>query len=120
MSITNRRLPTVVLALAGCVAITATFALAQQPPATSPSPAGQPTPPATDASPPAPQPANPGSTTAAPASPPASAPAAGDRDADADPNAPPPKPAAAKGSPQRFEPTEKVRPDFDVAFPIDI
>jgi len=29
-------------------------------------------------------------------------------------------PAAAKGSPQRFEPTEKVRPDFDVAFPVDI
>jgi cytoskeletal protein RodZ len=32
----------------------------------------------------------------------------------------PDKPAAAKGSVQRFEPTEKVRPDFDVAFPIDI
>lgn len=31
-----------------------------------------------------------------------------------------PKPAAATGSPQRFEPTERVRPDFDVAFPIDI
>jgi hypothetical protein len=30
------------------------------------------------------------------------------------------KPVAAKGSPQRFEPTEKVRPDFDVAFPVDI
>lgn len=29
-------------------------------------------------------------------------------------------PAAARGSPQRFEPTEKVRPDFDVAFPVDI
>ncbi len=33
---------------------------------------------------------------------------------------PPAKPVAAKGSPQRFEPTEKVRPDFDVAFPVDI
>jgi hypothetical protein len=32
----------------------------------------------------------------------------------------PDKPASAKGSPQRFEPTEKVRPDFDVAFPVDI
>ena len=32
----------------------------------------------------------------------------------------PSKPVAAKGSPQRFEPTEKVRPDFDVAFPVDI
>lgn len=27
---------------------------------------------------------------------------------------------AGRSSPQRFEPTEKVRPDFDVAFPIDI
>lgn len=43
--------------------------------------------------------------------------AADDAAADA---APPAKPAAAKGSPQRFEPTEKVRPDFDVAFPVDI
>jgi len=34
--------------------------------------------------------------------------------------APAAKPAAAKGSPQHFEPTEKVRPDFDVAFPVDI
>ena len=30
------------------------------------------------------------------------------------------KPASATGSPQHFEPTEKVRPDFDVAFPVDI
>ena len=36
------------------------------------------------------------------------------------PSEKPRKPAAATGSPQRFEPTEKVRPDFDVAFPIDI
>ena len=34
--------------------------------------------------------------------------------------APGAKPVAAKGSPQHFEPTEKVRPDFDVAFPVDI
>lgn len=34
--------------------------------------------------------------------------------------APAPSPGAGKGSPQRFEPTEKVRPDFDVAFPVDI
>ena len=32
----------------------------------------------------------------------------------------PAKPAAAKGSPQRFDPSERVRPDFDVAFPVDI
>lgn len=31
-----------------------------------------------------------------------------------------PRPPAARGSPQRFEPTEKVRADFDVAFPVDI
>jgi hypothetical protein len=49
---------------------------------------------------------------------PAAAAAAGDA-GQAD-DAPAAKPAAAKGSPQRFEPTEKVRPDFDVAFPVDI
>lgn len=27
---------------------------------------------------------------------------------------------SSKSTPQHFEPTEKVRPDFDVAFPIDI
>lgn len=64
----------------------------------------------------------------APAQPAATAPAdsanAGDDDvaaaATAGDEAPAAKPAAAKGSPQRFEPTEKVRPDFDVAFPVDI
>jgi len=40
--------------------------------------------------------------------------------ADAPAATPAATPAAAKGSPQRFEPTEKVRPDFDVAFPVDI
>jgi hypothetical protein len=49
---------------------------------------------------------------------PAAAAAAGDAGQAED--APAAKPAAAKGSPQRFEPTEKVRPDFDVAFPVDI
>jgi hypothetical protein len=44
------------------------------------------------------------------------APAAAEDDA----AAPAPSPTAGKGSPQRFEPTEKVRPDFDVAFPVDI
>jgi hypothetical protein len=53
----------------------------------------------------------------------AGAEAAGDDEAatgKASGKAPAAKPAAAKGSPQRFEPTEKVRPDFDVAFPVDI
>jgi len=40
--------------------------------------------------------------------------------ADAPAATPAATPAAARGSPQRFEPTEKVRPDFDVAFPVDI
>ena len=37
-------------------------------------------------------------------------------ESDAAGNAPPPK----APSPNRFEPTEKVRADFDVSFPIDI
>jgi len=44
-------------------------------------------------------------------------PAKGDPDAKDDTQAPP----TAKGpSPQRFTPTEQVRADFDVSFPIDI
>ncbi len=66
--------------------------------------------------------------TPAPAGPAATAPAAGAEAGGDDAaaagktgeKAPAAKPAAAKGSPQRFEPTEKVRPDFDVAFPVDI
>ena len=66
--------------------------------------------------------------TPAPAEPAATQPAAGaeagsDDEAaavKAGDQAPAAKPAAAKGSPQHFEPTEKVRPDFDVAFPVDI
>ena len=49
--------------------------------------------------------------------------AAGDKKAGPAPDpdaATPARPAAAKGSPQRFEPSERVRPDFDVAFPVDI
>ncbi len=67
---------------------------------------------------PAPAPADP--TTAVPAT---GAEGQGDDGAAAEKKAeaaPAAKPAAAKGSPQRFEPTEKVRPDFDVAFPVDI
>lgn len=33
---------------------------------------------------------------------------------------PPATPPATGPSPQRFEPTEKVRADFEVSFPIDI
>jgi len=69
---------------------------AQEPPATpSPAPA---------AGPATPEPAAP-----APA-------AATDPKAAAKTNAPP----ASTSSPARFEPTEKVRADFDVSFPIDI
>jgi hypothetical protein len=67
---------------------------------------------------PVPTPAPPG-----PAAPAAGAEAGGDDEAAAaktGEEAPAARPADAKGSPQHFEPTEKVRPDFDVAFPVDI
>jgi hypothetical protein len=68
---------------------------------------------------------------AAPASAPATAATSTARDAapDGAPSAPPAAgapddaaaaPAAKGSSPARFEPTEKVRADFDVSFPIDI
>jgi hypothetical protein len=57
-----------------------------------------------------------------PAAPAAKAPAsAGERGAAADAEAVQAKPATpAAPSPARFEPTEKVRADFDVSFPVDI
>ena len=36
------------------------------------------------------------------------------------PPAPVPETPPAAASPERFEPTDKVRADFDVSFPIDI
>jgi hypothetical protein len=57
-------------------------------------------------------------TTATPSSTPATAkPAA---PAAAGPAKPVNPPASSTSSPARFEPTEKVRADFDVSFPIDI
>lgn len=53
----------------------------------------------------------------APASAPATATTAGDDD-EAAMKAPPPK--ATGATPQKFNPTEKVRADYPVAFPIDI
>ncbi len=47
----------------------------------------------------------------------AAEPAAADEQADKDAAE---KGTAAKGSPQRFIPSEQVRADFDVSFPIDI
>ncbi|MFO1406210.1 MAG: hypothetical protein U1F08_01620 [Steroidobacteraceae bacterium] len=59
--------------------------------------------------------------------PPAATPPGGATPAPASPQAPatepgtPPAPAAnAKPSSGRFEPTEKIRADFDVSFPVDI
>jgi hypothetical protein len=44
-----------------------------------------------------------------------------DQDPDQDPEAKPAPTAADKvGSPQRFTPSEQVRADFDVSFPVDI
>jgi cytoskeletal protein RodZ len=55
-----------------------------------------------------------------PASAPASKETAAVPDEDADPS-PPAKTDADKGpSPQRFVPSEQVRADFDVSFPVDI
>ena len=79
-----------VLSLAACVLAAAAFA--QDTPPTSPAPAGEL----------------------------GAEPAAGKaKPGEGSPDSPP-APAASKSSPQRFEPTEKVRPDFDVAFPVDI
>jgi hypothetical protein len=52
-------------------------------------------------------------TTAKPAAPPAAGPAK-------PVNPPTNPPATSTSTPARFEPTEKVRADFDVSFPIDI
>jgi hypothetical protein len=96
------------LLVAGFAAVT--LALAQQPPAAEPT--AEP-PPSTAAETPTPTPPT---TAEAPAP-------AGEDDAPTATTGPEPapnKPAAARGSPQRFEPSEKVRADFDVAFPIDI
>jgi hypothetical protein len=86
--------------IAFIVVLAASYAVAQQSTPTRPAPAETTEAPATDA-----------------------AAASGNEKStgpDAEASKAPAKPAAAQGSPQRFEPTEKVRPDFDVAFPVDI
>jgi hypothetical protein len=45
--------------------------------------------------------------------------AAGEEEA-AEPPAPPPEARSTGPTPQRFDPSEKVRADFPVSFPIDI
>jgi hypothetical protein len=45
---------------------------------------------------------------------------AGERPAETNPPAPADRTRPVGATPGRFEPTEKVRADFDVAFPIDI
>lgn len=74
------------------------FAAEPEPPAT----------PAATATAPAPEPAEEKSKEAASKTP------ASEKTSEAD------KAAAGKGSPQRFIPSEQVRADFDVSFPIDI
>ena len=69
------------------------------------------------------RPAAPAAASPAPAqtAPTAPAPAASQDEPGDAANAAKAKPPAASGpSPARFEPTEKVRADFDVAFPVDI
>jgi len=112
----SRPLPVAPLFALAILAVGITYAQQNLPaptkvPAASQPPAAGPVPePAQDAAA-APAPA---ATAAATAS------AASAASADAPAATPAATPAAAKGSPQRFEPTEKVRPDFDVAFPVDI
>ena len=96
--------------LALVAGVTATLAVAQQP-ATGPAPAQ--TPPAAAPPDPASEPVKPDVAEAKP-------PVDKEKTPEPSPSEKPRKPAAATGSPQRFEPTEKVRPDFDVPFPIDI
>ena len=97
----RRSTPVSLAPLIGLTILTAGLAFAQQNlPASTPAPA---------------EPAAPESAAGAPTDGDDKAAAAKAGDA-----APSGKPVAAKGSPQYFEPTEKVRPDFDVAFPVDI
>jgi hypothetical protein len=102
---TTAWLATLALAAGGA----ATLAVAQQP-AAGPAQTPPPAPPASDTA------AGPGKPDVAEAKPPIDE----DKTPEASATEKPRKPAAATGSPQRFEPTEKVRPDFDVPFPIDI
>ena len=125
-------------ALALLISVIGTFALAQQLPSgprkSAPGPAATEQPPSSGqpaATEPPPSPGQPATAEPPPNAGPmaeqeqtgSDSPAGADK-ADTDETAPPAsapdKPAAARGSPQHFEPTEKVRPDFDVAFPVDI
>jgi hypothetical protein len=49
-----------------------------------------------------------------------SKPASGEPADDSEAAPPPPPPSSGGASPQRFVPSEQVRADFDVSFPIDI
>lgn len=66
------------------------------------------------------QPAAPAEPAAPPATPAATTPPAAEAAPPATPPKPAPKAPAGTSSPARFEPTDKVRADFDVSFPIDI
>jgi len=102
-----------VAAIAIACALIGASALAIEPPKQDKPPPSTVTPPSAPAQEPQAE------TTPAAATPPAEAPAA---EAEADEETLPPLPAdaAAGPSPTRFNPTEKVRADFPVSFPIDI
>jgi len=57
---------------------------------------------------------------APPAAPQAKAPDAGEEEEGPPPDAAPRTPGVVGSTPGHFEPTEKVRADFDVSFPVDI
>ena len=96
----SRSLRLAVLVFAGVLAVAAALRAQESPPASAPPAAGGPAPAATTGPSRDPEPAPGDDAVAAAAAP------------TADPRAGP--------SPARFEPTEKVRADFDVSFPIDI
>jgi hypothetical protein len=108
-------------ALLSLVVLTGTAALRAQ--ETPPAPPPEPLPPPTDVAP-----ATPGRPDAAPATTEDTSPAPTASAEQATTQDVTPPPAAADGKPagkvgptrDRFEPTEKVRADFDVSFPVDI
>lgn len=109
----SRPLPVAPLFALAILAVGITYAQQNLPAPTKVPTASQP-----PAAGPVPEPAQDAAAAPAPAA--TAATAATGAPADAPAATPAATPAAARGSPQRFEPTEKVRPDFDVAFPVDI
>ena len=120
-----------VAAMAAAITVLAQEAPPPEQPAAEPAAGSEPEkiefPDAPDASAPTPKPADrkPTATEPAATEPAAPAPGAPPAAADKDEDEPPPDtgprtPGVVGPTERHFEPTEKVRPDFDVSFPVDI